>query len=236
MEKETTNNQQIREYHFSALELNIRIEDVEFIAHVGEDMPSYSEFLQAEITDLDTKANVRGAYVVAPSSCVENPIVKIGGEVFSVGEQVAGYYQNMEKAAFFVCSAGSEVSLRSKELFDKGDLVEGYLVDVLGTVMVEKAMDKVQELLKLECEEKGWKITNRYSPGYCDWNVAEQKKLFSFFPDNICGIQLSDSCLMHPVKSVSGIIGIGENVDFHKHECHKCGSVNCLYRNVKKER
>ena len=236
MEKQTTNNQILKEYCFGAIELNISVEDVEFIAHVGEDMPSYAEFLQKEIAYLDGISKVKGAYVVVSPSSVENPIVTINEQVFSVGKQVAGYYKNMEKAALFVCTAGSEVSLRSKELFDRGDLVEGYLVDVLGTVMVEKAMDKVQELLKVECKEKGWKITNRYSPGYCDWNVSEQKKLFSFLPDNICGIQLSESCLMHPVKSVSGVIGIGKKVNFHKHECHKCGSVNCLYRNVKNER
>ncbi|MCK7538940.1 MAG: hypothetical protein MZV63_52410 [Marinilabiliales bacterium] len=47
-------------------------------------------------------------------------------------------------------------------------------------------------------------ITNRFSPGYCGWDVAEQHKLFSFFKDNFCGITLTESALMNPVKSVSG--------------------------------
>jgi hypothetical protein len=41
--------------------------------------------------------------------------------------------------------------------------------------------------------------------------VAEQHKLFSLLPPGICGITLSDSALMHPIKSVSGITGIGKH-------------------------
>ena len=138
----------------------------------------------------------------------------------------------MSHGAVFVCTAGPEINDRAKELNDKGELVEAYLIDILGSVMVEKAMDKIQEALRERMTVEGLKITNRYSPGYCDWNVSEQKMLFSFLPEKFCDITLSESCLMHPTKSVSGIIGIGEHVKFDKHVCHACSSVNCLYRNT----
>jgi hypothetical protein len=80
------------------------------------------------------------------------------------------------------------------------------------------------------------KITNRYSPGYCDWNVGEQHKLFSFFPDNYCGIRLTPSALMDPVKSVSGIIGIGENVKRNDYTCRVCDMKDCIYRRSREEK
>ena len=58
--------------------------------------------------------------------------------------------------------------------------------------------------------------TNRYSPGYCGWHVSEQHKFFAFLPQNYCGIELSDSALMKPVKSVSAIIGIGKDCSKRK--------------------
>ena len=81
--------------------------------------------------------------------------------------------------------------------------------------------------------EAGLKITNRYSPGYCGWDVSEQKKLFKILPEKFCGIELTDSCLMHPIKSVSGIIGIGKSVKFNEYTCNLCDEADCLYRNLR---
>jgi hypothetical protein len=91
----------------------------------------------------------------------------------------------------------------------------------------------MQQKLKEMTEARGMKITNRYSPGYCGWNVSEQHKLFSLLEDNYCGISLNESALMQPIKSVSGIIGIGEKVRFNKYTCNLCDQQNCLYRNSK---
>ena len=100
----------------------------------------------------------------------------------------------------------------------------------LGSIVVESAMDIIQEHLKLWMKEQGLKFTNRYSPGYCGWELKEQSKLFGLLPENFCGISLSDSMLMKPIKSVSGIIGIGENVIYDQYTCNYCRDVNCLYR------
>jgi len=64
--------------------------------------------------------------------------------------------------------------------------------------------------LEKNMRDSGKKITNRYSPGYCGWDVTEQHKLFQLMPENYCGIKLTPSALMDPVKSISGIIGIGK--------------------------
>ncbi|MFN2335640.1 MAG: hypothetical protein ABR560_01615, partial [Bacteroidales bacterium] len=58
-------------------------------------------------------------------------------------------------------------------------------------------------------------------------------KLFSFFKDNFCAITLTDSALMNPVKSVSGLIGIGRDVRYTSYQCHICDNKNCIYRNRK---
>ena len=79
----------------------------------------------------------------------------------------------------------------------------------------------------------GCNITNRYSPGYCGWDVAQQKELFSLFTSVFDFVRLGDSCLMNPIKSVSGIIGIGKDVKYNNYTCRICDSHNCLYKNLK---
>ena len=76
-------------------------------------------------------------------------------------------------------------------------------------------------------------MANRYSPGYCGWALSEQKRFFALFPENHCGIKLSDSCLMDPIKSVSGVIGFGRNVKKTAYECQMCELTTCIYRKIR---
>jgi len=137
-----------------------------------------------------------------------------------------------EKAAIFICTAGHKISDESKRFMNEGDLLKGYVYDTFGSIVVEAAMDLIQKELQNKMSVTGLNITNRYSPGYCDWNVSEQKYLFSLLPENFCGIELTDTCLMKPIKSVSGIIGIGKSVKFNQYMCNLCSMENCLYRNL----
>ena len=112
----------------------------------------------------------------------------------------------------------------------EGDLLRGYVYDVTGSEIVEGAADKMQDYLEKTMLASGNRITNRFSPGYCDWDVVEQQKLFRLMPDNFCGISLSESSLMYPFKSVSGFIGAGKNVKRLPYTCHLCDMEDCIYR------
>mgnify|MGYP002480792993 FL=1 len=56
----------------------------------------------------------------------------------------------------------------------------------------------------------------------------EQKKLFELFPENITGVHLTDSCLMLPIKSVSGIVAIGPEVKKRAYSCNICKMITCV--------
>jgi len=145
-------------------------------------------------------------------------------------------YRQMKEAevvALFICTAGPVIGEMSRNSMKSGDLLKGYVYDVIGSEVVEAAADMMQEELRKSMAASGKEITNRFSPGYCGWDVAEQHKLFSFFKDNFCGITLTESALMNPVKSVSGVIGIGRNVRFTPYQCKLCEDKNCIYRNRK---
>jgi hypothetical protein len=52
--------------------------------------------------------------------------------------------------------------------------------------------------------------------------VSDQHDLFSLLPEDFCGIRLTESAMMVPVKSVSGIIGIGPGVERVDYQCKNC--------------
>lgn len=153
--------------------------------------------------------------------------------IFAVKPIVFSQMQEADEVALFICTAGPAIGEMSRQSMKGGDLLRGYIYDVIGSEVVENAADRMQEELRTAVASRGKKITNRFSPGYCGWDVAEQHKLFSFFKENFCGITLTESALMNPVKSVSGIIGIGMDVKFAPYQCHVCDDKNCIYRNRK---
>lgn len=167
--------------------------------------------------------------------------------VLSIGKTIARQLRGSEAFVFFAASAGSEFEAFQHLLQAENDMVKVYIADSLGSVIAEKTADSMEKALEaylethletyLETylEEKrkesgeGWKHTNRYSPGYCGWHVSEQQKLFSLFPvSSPCGIQLTDSSLMIPIKSVSGVIGVGTKVRKLEYTCGLCTYENCF--------
>jgi len=74
----------------------------------------------------------------------------------------------------------------------------------------------------------------RFSPGYCGWHVSGQKRLFARLQPESIGITLNDSCLMQPLKSVSGVIVAAPRDAFDIHDtypfCADCVDHSCRDR------
>jgi hypothetical protein len=149
---------------------------------------------------------------------------------FQLNKIVFAQLKKSESLALFLCTAGEEIGKRSRKAMQERDFLIGYIYDVVGSEIVEAATDIMQADLENKMLSSGRKITNRYSPGYCGWDVAEQHKLFSLLPENFCEIQLTSSALMEPEKSVSGIIGIGREVKNNPYTCRMCDLKDCTFR------
>jgi hypothetical protein len=159
--------------------------------------------------------------------------LNINGINFRINKTLFGQLKKAGSLAVFICTAGEEIGLRTRKAMSEGDPLTGYLYDITGSIVVDAAADLMQEKLENSVTAEGKKITNRYSPGYCGWDVSEQHKLFRLLPDNFCSIKLTGSALMDPVKSISGIIGIGPDVRYNPYRCSLCDMKDCAYRELK---
>ena len=112
-------------------------------------------------------------------------------------------------------------------------MVRVFIADAMGSVIAEKCADEMEKNLQLSIGKLGWKHTNRFSPGYCGWHVSQQQLLFPLFNGQTCGVTLTDSSLMLPIKSVSGIIGVGEKVRRLDYTCGLCNFEKCYKRKLK---
>jgi hypothetical protein len=224
-------------FEFDFKDLNLKTSQIETVLgyQEGEDRQLVTGMIDEILSESQLISNIKAEYKVFNNVQFFNDTrsVEINQICFGIKKIVYGQLKKSDSVAIFLCTAGAEIGIRSKKAMKERDFLKGYIYDVVGSEIVEAAGDLMQADLERSVIGEGEKITNRYSPGYCGWDVAEQHKLFQLLPSNWCGISLTPSALMDPVKSISGIIGIGKDVKNNPYTCRMCDMKDCVYRRVR---
>lgn len=197
-----------------------------------------SEIVEKTFDELKDSKEIIGGYRVldCPEVNMREGIVACSAGYLHTGRKISGYMKGSGRIALFLCTAGKIFTGLSQAYQQNGDFLEAFVVESIGSATVENAMDKVQQYLEEDMTEQGKKITNRYSPGYCEWALSGQRDLFAYIGDHPTVITINESCLMQPIKSVSGIIGIGDEVRKRPYGCDICNSASCAYRNIRRKK
>ena len=99
-------------------------------------------------------------------------------------------------------------------------------------MLIEAYCDELQESIRQKASQEGYYLRPRFSPGYGDFSIAEQKKFFSALEcEKRIGLTLTDSMLMLPTKSVTAMIGLTkEKDDCYIGKCKQCSKKDCEFR------
>jgi hypothetical protein len=155
--------------------------------------------------------------------------ISLDGQLTIKSRKLYNVFEECEKVIVFVSTIGNNVEEKIKS--NKNNKHYSFVLDQAASLAAEKTAQRFHGLAQEKLsEDEG--VTHRYSPGYCDWPVEEQKKLFKVIPHEKIGVKLASNSMMSPVKSISGIIGVGER-DYIKENgiaCHFCSNANCPYR------
>ena len=137
-----------------------------------------------------------------------------------------------QQAVIFVSSIGHGLEERVSQLMKEGQIVKPTILDAIGSEAAEKTACYLQETVRELATSNDAGITLRYSPGYCDWDITQQRILFDVLDPVPMEVSLSKDCLMVPRKSISGIIGLGwgEKRRLRLSPCRFCTKQDCKNR------
>jgi hypothetical protein len=169
------------------------------------------------------------SYVVKDVEWARGSIALIEGSVIFKSRIIARLLERCSQVAIFVVTIGKYMEETTAQLAKDGLILQATVLDAIGSDAVEKVADFVQDRIKDIAEAQGLVTSQRFSPGYCDWNVGQQRMLFYALNGNTLGIRLTGECLMVPQKSISGIIGIGPSIDDveNYNPCRTCTKQDC---------
>jgi len=142
-------------------------------------------------------------------------------------------YPRADSLALFVATLGERVSTRITELFAADDMARGFVLDAIASVSADLLTDRLTVRYRERVSHGGTAVLG-YSPGYCGWHISAQRKLFRRLGPGEIGISLNESCLMQPLKSVSGVLVAGAG-PIHRFRpefsfCEGCATRQCLPR------
>jgi len=118
----------------------------------------------------------------------------------------AGRVKGCSEIYLFAVTAGALFSERTAQLLADGEVSRGLIADAVGSAAAECCAEAADEYIhKLEL---GKELTKRFSPGYSDWEVADNRILLLHLQTEKIGLTVNQGGLMTPEKSVSAAIGV----------------------------
>lgn len=166
----------------------------------------------------------------------ENKIVMSEPHFKIVGDSIQKHLAGCDKVICMAVTVGEKIENEITTRFKQNHYFDAMLMDAAATVAVEQAADEMEKAIGLEIAKDGYKSRWRFSPGYGDWNLSQQKNFFNIVGAKEIGMRLSISMMLIPRKSITAIIGLEKicankkNSAADKKSCADCDKKDCPAR------
>ncbi|MFC1852245.1 vitamin B12 dependent-methionine synthase activation domain-containing protein [candidate division CSSED10-310 bacterium] len=148
------------------------------------------------------------------------------------GKNIARTFRGADILCVGLVTIGSELEEQVRLQFQENNLATGLMLDSIGSEAAEGVAIYLDNHIGQVVKSYGWHRTPRMSPGYGSFDIREQKHIFTMVDHQRVSVTLTPSCIMVPQKSVSFVIGCGENVRHFDNlsPCRVCDVKDCPVR------
>jgi len=114
-----------------------------------------------------------------------------------------------DSAVFLFTTVGSKIIELIEDSFKKGDSSSCVIYDAVASETAEAAIDWLSKYIANQLRRNGESLTKmRFSPGYGDFLLENQKYFFDLLNMKDFGVSLNEKYIFSPEKTVTAIIGI----------------------------
>jgi len=147
---------------------------------------------------------------------------------------VADFLKPARRVAVFVATIGEAVDALARRQQRLGFSAESFTLHAIGSAAAEAAIDAVLDHLWEHEAQPSESLTPAFCPGYCGLDIQQQRTVFSILDARPIGVTLLPSLMMKPLKSISGLVGIGpaEAIERYGFPCERCQVEHCRMRRI----
>lgn len=205
----------------------MKFDSKEALRYLGAKVGDKEAEILVDTVYLKLRNEVQAQHIILHHKCkVDSDGITLDSGVRFTSRDLARHLSGCEEVLLLGATLGSKVDRAIRRLA-LTSVAEGAAAQAVAASLIESYCDEVQT----EINTPNLSQRPRFSPGYGDWALEEQKIMFQALDcARKIGLTLTDGCMMAPTKSVTAVIGLSTDVRCVWNKCMTCGNVNCPYR------
>lgn len=197
--------------------------------------PEIDRLIDTVLQDEEVRKLIRPVFACAFHNIrqMESDHCCLEGDVVLHGEIIPRLFARAEKLAVAVATIGPALETAVSECFQQGNRLYGLILDAIGSATAENMIFAIHAIINREAASGGATASSPVCPGGVNWPITEQFKLFQLAPADEIGVHLTATAMMTPRKSLSLVMGLGENMPQWSaaERCDRCSNGGkCPYR------
>ncbi|MFA5119403.1 MAG: methionine synthase [Candidatus Omnitrophota bacterium] len=152
---------------------------------------------------------VQGAARRVSVQLEDDGLVRLADGTIFQSRQLSLFLNGCGEILLMGATAGKEIIQMIEQESKADNLTRGVVFDAVASEMVDSALGWIMDYFNRQLRRESLSLTkNRFSAGYGDFLLQNQKKMFSLLDLKRLGITLTKAYVLIPEKSVTAIAGI----------------------------
>lgn len=139
--------------------------------------------------------------------CEDYIVLESGDKIFS--KSLSKLLEKSDEVVLMAATVGEDVVERVRFEIEQGEAALGVVIDSVASQTADAAVGWIMDFTGKMVRREGKTVTkHRYSPGYGDLSLSNQKMLFELLDLQKLSMALTEKYMLVPEKSVTAIAGI----------------------------
>lgn len=180
-----------------------------FTKGVTEISRAQEKEIEQYIRDAQSLIELKGAGLRMPIREIKGPRIILAHDALFESQQLAKFLGNCRELVLMGATAGSAIMKAIEEDMSENNVTRAVVFDAAASEIVDASLNWIVDYFnRTLLRENRRLLKNRYSAGYGDLFLETQKTLYDLLQLEKIGIQITETCMLIPEKSVTAITGI----------------------------
>jgi hypothetical protein len=152
---------------------------------------------------------LQGSFLALPVHENNGRKIRLADGLSFDSAKLAAFLGTCRETVLMGATAGSAIMEAIQNKTNQGDLTAAVVYDATASEMADAALDWIMDYINRQLRREGKQLlSRRFSAGYADFALDNQKKMHEKLHLARIGVRITDSFLLVPEKSVTAVSGI----------------------------